>query len=232
MDDIIYTSSSDVLINQFKLEMMKTFEMSDLGELNYFLGLQFKQEPDGIFIKQKNYIENLLQQLNMKNCKLVSTPMGVSVRSQGNSEIEFDDPRKYRGLIGKLLYLTHTRPDICYSLSYLSRYLNCPSTKYFSAAKCVVRYLPGTKELGMWFSRGDEGELEAFLDSDWWGGVHYLIERAPLRCYFGSALVQFHGAQECRRSLPYQQQRRSTLQQLQQLVKWFRSRGFYKNVDM
>lgn len=81
VDDIIYTRSSIALINQFKTQMMENFEMSDLGELNYFLGLEVKQESDGIFIKQKNYIKNLLQKLNMKNCKLVMTPMGVNDRS-------------------------------------------------------------------------------------------------------------------------------------------------------
>lgn len=108
VDDIIYSSSSVALIDQFKSEMMKTFEMSDQGTMSYFLRLKVKQVSNCIFVMQKNYIENLLQELNMKNCKLVMTSMGVNYRFQGTPTIDFTDPRMYRRLIGKLLYLTRS----------------------------------------------------------------------------------------------------------------------------
>lgn len=152
MDDIVYTSSSEALINQFKAEMMRTFDMSDLGELNYFLGLEVIQRSYGIFIRQKRYIEVLLHQLNMTNCKSVLTPMSMNDKAQGLSEDIFSNAKMYRNLVGKVLYLTHSWPDICFSVSYLSRFMNCPSLSHFSAAKRVLRYLAGTKELGLWFS--------------------------------------------------------------------------------
>lgn len=96
----------------------------------------------------------LLHQLNMKNCKPVLTSMGVNARM-------------YQSLLGKLLYLTHIWPDNYFSVSYLSRFMNCSSITHFFAAKRVVRYLAGTKEIGLWFTRGDDGILEAFSDSDW-----------------------------------------------------------------
>lgn len=97
--------------------------------------------------------------------------MGMINKAQGISEEEFSDPMMYRSLVGKLLYLTHSRPDICFPVSYLTRYMSCPSLCHFSAAKRVLRYLAGTKEFGLWFSRGDEGILEAFSDSDWGGSL-------------------------------------------------------------
>lgn len=108
VDDIVYTSSSEALINQFKAEMMRTFDMSDLGELNYFLGLEVIQRSDGIFIRQKRYIEVLLHQLNMTNCKSVLTPMSMNDKAQGLSEDAFSNSMMYRSLVGKLLYLSHS----------------------------------------------------------------------------------------------------------------------------
>lgn len=166
VDDIIYTSSSNSLIKQFKYEMMKTFEMTDLGRMNFFLGLEVNQEADGIFVSQRSYIDSILHQLNMRYYKPAVTPMGVNDKPQENSDDLFVDQRMYRSLIGKLLYLTHTRPDICFSVSYLSRVLNQPSNAHFSAAKRVVRYLAGTRDYGLWFSHGDEGVLEAYSDSN------------------------------------------------------------------
>ncbi|XP_039145628.1 uncharacterized mitochondrial protein AtMg00810-like [Dioscorea cayenensis subsp. rotundata] len=107
--------------------MKETFEMSDLGIMSYFLGLEIMQRPDGIFVKQKNYVENLLHQLNMKQCKSMPTPMGVNDRQRDEDSELFNDLRLYRSLVGKLIYLTHTRPDICYAVNYLSRSMNSPS---------------------------------------------------------------------------------------------------------
>lgn len=80
VDDIVYTSSSPILIEEFKTKMMSTFNMSNLGMMNYFLELEVKKKSDGIFIRQRNYIEDLLHQLNMKQCKPVMTPMAVNER--------------------------------------------------------------------------------------------------------------------------------------------------------
>lgn len=99
----------------------------------------------------------------------MSTPMGVNDRLHNDEAEEFADPRMYKSLVGKLIYLTHTRPNICYPVNYLSRYMNCPSKDHFSTAKRVVRHLVGSVEYGLWFSRGDEGTLEAYSDRDWGG---------------------------------------------------------------
>jgi len=158
VDDIVYTSSSGDLIHQFKAEMKRTFDMSDLGELSFFLGLKVKQLTDGIHVRQKSYIEALLQKLNMKNCKYAQTPM--SVNTQAVEEEGLCDPKLYQSLIGKLIYLTHSRPDICFSVSYLSRFMSCPLNSHLSAAKRILRYLAGTMELGLWFSRNDENLMD------------------------------------------------------------------------
>lgn len=110
VDDIIYTGSSCSLVEEFKQSMMQNFEMSDLGLLHYFLGLEIKQSADGIFISQVNYAANLLKRFHMQNCKVSSTPLNVNEKLQvqdgsGNADITI-----FRSLVGGLIYLTHTRP--------------------------------------------------------------------------------------------------------------------------
>lgn len=170
VDDIVYTSSSPTLLDEFKGEMMRMFNMSDLGLMSFFLGFEVKQSPDGIFICQRSYIEDLLKQLNMKQCKPMMTPMAVNEKFQKSGDELFEDSKLYKSVIGKLLYITYTRPDIVFTVNYLSRFMSQPHKVHFSAVKRVVRYLSGTKDLGLWYSHGDEGILEAFSDSDWGGG--------------------------------------------------------------
>ncbi|XP_039115486.1 uncharacterized protein LOC120250711 [Dioscorea cayenensis subsp. rotundata] len=122
-------------------------------------------------------------------CNPVSTPLAVNEKLEEGDSDKFSDPGTYRSLIRKLLYVTHTRPDIIFPVNYLSRFMNQPSKIQFIATKQVVRYLTGTKKLGLWYSRGDDGELEAFSDSDWGGskvdrkstsGVFFKLGSCPI----------------------------------------------------
>lgn len=171
VDNIIYTSSPCTMLSEFRKEMMNTFKMTDLGLVSHFLGIEVRQFKSGIFIIQKNYIEGILHQMNMTHCKPTSTPMGVNDKLQDDAGELCSDPGNFRSLIGKLIYVTHTRPDICFAVNYLSRFMNQPCKNHFTAAKRVARYLAGTRELGLWYSQEDKGVLEAFSDSDWGGSV-------------------------------------------------------------
>lgn len=162
VDAIIYTSPSPSMISEFKEDMMNTFRMSNLGPFNQFLGLEVKQSLKGIFIGQKNYIESILHQMNMAKCKPSMTPMGVNEKLQDDGSEDCSDPGMFRSLIGRLLYITHTRPNVCFAVNYLSRFMNQPRKSHFIATKRVVRYLAGSRELGLWYSGGDDGDLEVF----------------------------------------------------------------------
>lgn len=105
--------------------------------------------------------------MNMKLCKHIMSPMAVNEKLQDDASETCSDPRLCRSLIGKLLYVTRSWPDICFAVNFLSQFMNQPSKNYFTATKRVVRYLVGTRELGLWYTHGDEGVLEAFSDSDW-----------------------------------------------------------------
>ncbi|XP_019053106.1 PREDICTED: uncharacterized protein LOC109114621 [Nelumbo nucifera] len=126
-DDLICTGNNETMIKEFKENMMKTFEMIDLGLMHYFLGIKINQEEKGIFISQKKYIENLLKKFKMERCKTVATPLVTNERFKKEIDSKKADASIYKSLIGSLLYLTATWPNIMYATSLFSRFMQIPS---------------------------------------------------------------------------------------------------------
>ncbi|XP_047261116.1 secreted RxLR effector protein 161-like [Capsicum annuum] len=167
VDDIIYTSSSNFLVDNFKSQMMNEFEMSDMGLLHYFLGLEVHQTDDGIFLSQRKYDRDL-NKFGMLNCKPAATPMNINEKlQQVNEEEELIDARRFRSLVGGLIYLTHTRPDIAFSVGVVSRFMHQPSKVHYGAAKRILRYIGGTLDFGIWYSRTNNFKLCGYTDSDY-----------------------------------------------------------------
>lgn len=135
VDDIIYIRSSCALIGDLKAIMMKKFEMKDLGALHYFLGLEVMQKDDGIFVSQMKYATDLLKMFNMLNCKVVATPMNLNEKLQAEDSTDITDAKYFRSLIGGLIYLSHTRPDIAFSISVVSRFMQNPTKHHLRVAK-------------------------------------------------------------------------------------------------
>ncbi|CAH9081524.1 unnamed protein product [Cuscuta europaea] len=171
VDDIIYFSSSQYMLESFKRSMKQEFEMTDLGILQYFLGLEIKQGKDGIFLCQKKYAKDLLQRFHMEKCEIARTPMNTNEKLQKNDRTESAYERMYRGLIGGLIYLTHTRTDISFSVSVVSRYMHCPTKQHFGAAKRILKYIAGTLDYGLWYGSVKDFKLRGYTDNDWAGCV-------------------------------------------------------------
>ena len=171
VDDLVFTGSSESLIKTFKEEMMKKYEMSDLGLLHYFLGIEICQNEDGIFISQKKYAKTILKKFGMGGCKSVPTPLVVNEKLQNEDGSKEVDASIYRSLVGSLLYLTATRPDIMYAASLLSRFMHKPTQIQFGTAKRVLRYIQGSINFGIMFERNVVPKLFGFCDSDWGGSV-------------------------------------------------------------
>ncbi|RHN42089.1 putative RNA-directed DNA polymerase [Medicago truncatula] len=169
VDDLIYAGTNHDMVQSFKEAMMKEYEMTDLGLMKYFLGIQVKQTKCEIFITQEKYIHDLLKKFRLESCKPVSTPMALNEKLQLNDGSEKADPKAYRSLVGSLIYLTNTRPDIVHSVSLVSRFMNEPSKLHFAAAKRILRYLQGTKKLGIKYVKEENNELVGYTDSDWAG---------------------------------------------------------------
>jgi hypothetical protein len=171
VDDILITGANDERIEVFKQDMLKEFEMSDLGEMHYFLGMEIKQKKDGIFLDQRRYASNLLQHFKMERSKSVNTPLIVNQKMSKEDGEPLRDATTYRSMVGSLMYLTLTRPDITYATSLLSRFMTSPRTTHLAAAKRVLRYLKGTIDEGLWFKKESPSALQGYVDSDWAGDV-------------------------------------------------------------
>ena len=126
VDDIIFGATNVSLCEEFVKSMHSEFEMSMMGELNFFLGLQIKQLKEGTFINQAKYIRDLLKKFNLEEVKAKNTPMGSSIKLDMDEKGKSVDQTKYRGMIGSLLYLTASRPDIMYIVCLCARFQACP----------------------------------------------------------------------------------------------------------
>ncbi|KAK5795584.1 hypothetical protein PVK06_036853 [Gossypium arboreum] len=171
VDDLLITGCKGELIEDFKKQMLDVFEMTDLGLMTYFLGMKANQNEHGIFISQQAFAQKVLSKFNMSKCKPVSTPVALGEKLSSISEHDRVDEKEYRSLVGCLLYLTATRLDILYAVSFLSRFMHCCNVTHFKAAKRVLRYVKGTLGYGVKFERIEELKLVGYSDSDWAGSV-------------------------------------------------------------
>ena len=147
VDDLLVTGTSLAQILRFKKEMTTKFELSDLGKLTYYLGIEVCQDHRGITLKQDMYARKIMEECGMAACNSVSTPMDVNVKLSRSAEEKSINERDYRRSIGCLRYLLHTRPDLSFSVGILSRYMHDPKQSHGAALKQVMRYLRGTLSL-------------------------------------------------------------------------------------
>ncbi|KAG8472893.1 hypothetical protein CXB51_034862 [Gossypium anomalum] len=169
VDDLLVTGGDEVDLAEFKTKMKQTFEMTDLGLMTYFLGMEVNQAQGGIFLKQESFALKVLTKFSMLNCKPTPTPVVAGVKLSSHEGHEEVCETTYRSLIGCLLYLTATRPDIMFAVSLLSRFMHCCNVQHFQAAKRVLRYIKGTLSHGLLFSKAAELRLKGYTDSDWAG---------------------------------------------------------------
>ncbi|KAK2985140.1 hypothetical protein RJ640_000907 [Escallonia rubra] len=167
VDDLIFTGNCVKMFDDFKKEMAKEFEMTDIGLMSYYLGIEVKQRDDGIFILQEAYAKEVLKRFNMENCNPISIPIEVEKKLSRHVKEGPIDRTLFRSLVGSLRYLTCTRPDILYVVGYISRYMENPTTNHFKVAKRILRYLKGTIDLGIFYPTSGYTKLVGYSDSDW-----------------------------------------------------------------
>lgn len=169
VDDLLVTGNNTRLVEKFKQEMMQVFEMTDLGLMTFFLGMEIKQCKNKVLICQEKYAKEILKKFQMDECKAMSTPMNQKEKLMKEDGADKVDEGYYRSLIGCLMYLTATRPDIMFAVSILSRFMHCASEMHLRAAKRILRYIKGTVDYGVKFEMCQNFKLYGFSDSDWAG---------------------------------------------------------------
>ncbi|GJX08246.1 putative ribonuclease H-like domain-containing protein [Tanacetum coccineum] len=169
VDDIIFGSTKKSMCTEFEECMHKRFQMSSMGELTFFLGLQVKQLPEGIFISQDKYVADILKKFDFLSIRTATTPIESNkplVKDEDGVDV---DVHVYRSMIGSLMYLTASRPDIMFAVCACARFQVTPKASHLNAVKRIFRYLKHQPKLGLWYPRDSPFELEAYSDSDYGG---------------------------------------------------------------
>lgn len=169
VDDLIYASNCESMLEEFKVSMKEEFSMTDLGKMKYFLGVKVIQDELGIFICQKKYAMDTLKKFGMESCNPVKNPIvpGNKLTKEGDGPMV--DSAAFKQLVGSLRYLTATRPDLIYSVNLVSRYMENPTERHMLAAKRILRYVQGTIGFGIQYRHGGEERLVGYVDSDYAG---------------------------------------------------------------
>lgn len=167
VDDMIITGNDTEEMENLRKQLFLDFEMKDLGPLKYFLGIEVLRSNKGIFICQKKYTLDLLTEAGMLECKPVDTPIAVNHKLQIIDGAEEADREQYQRLVGRLNYLSHTRPDIAYAVGVVSQFMHKPHTDHMEAALRIVRYLKGTYGYGLFFGKNGHSRIHGYTDADW-----------------------------------------------------------------
>jgi hypothetical protein len=169
VDDIIFGSTNKSICEEFSRIMIQKFEMSMMGELKYFLGFQVKQLQEGTFISQTKYTQDILTKFGMKDAKPIKTPMGTNGHLDLDTGGKSVDQKVYRSMIGSLLYLCASRPDIMLSVCMCARFQADPKEVHLRVVKRILRYLVRTPKFGLWYPKGSSFDLLGYSDADWAG---------------------------------------------------------------
>jgi murein endopeptidase len=191
IDDIVFGGSSNSIVTRFAEDMSREFEMSMMGEMQFFLGLQIKKSKEGTFVHQAKYTKDIVWKFKMEDSKAMTTPMSTITALDADEEGEHVDQKEYRIMIRSLLYLTATRPDIQFLVCLCARFQASPRTSHRQAVKRVFRYLRHTPDFGLWYPASSSLALHGFSDADF---VRCRLDRKSTSgtCQFlGSSLVSW-----------------------------------------
>ncbi|XP_023634325.1 uncharacterized protein LOC111829467 [Capsella rubella] len=185
VDDIVFGSTCQPLVDQFVKNMTQEFEMSML-----------KQSADGIFVSQSTYANNLVERFGLAKSKEAKVPMSVTDKLSKDEAGEDVDERVYRGMIGSLLYLTTSRPDICLSVGICARYQAKPKKSHLLAVKKIIKYIKGTVNLGIYYTKDTTRSLTGYCDADWAGSLDDRISTSGGCFFMGNNLISWHSKKQ------------------------------------
>ncbi|KAL2253231.1 UNVERIFIED_CONTAM: Retrovirus-related Pol polyprotein from transposon RE2 [Sesamum indicum] len=191
VDDVLLMAPSLDLISQVKVYLDGLFSIKDLGCARYFLGLQIARSAAGTSITQSKYIHDIIRDCGLQSAKPVATPLPSGIKLHSTSGAPLADPERYRRLVGRLLYLCFTRPDISHSVQQLSQFIQTPCQSHWRAVLHLVRYLSSCPDLGLFFPSSNSLQLQAFCDADWGACLDSRCSLTGFAIFLGPALISW-----------------------------------------
>ena len=188
VDDLIITGTSADAIEGFKTQMQELFQMTDLGLLSYYLGIEVKQERGMITVCQSGYAAKILEDAGMSDCNPSLTPMEHRRKVVKNTG-EAVDATRYRSIIGSLRYLVNTRPDIAYAVGVASRFMEAPGKQHWAIIRQILRYVRGTLNYGCTYKAGEGTVLTGFSDSEHAGDLTDRKRTTGLVFFMGPSVI-------------------------------------------
>jgi histone deacetylase 1/2 len=200
VDDIIVVSSSDVAREALLQDLSKEFNLKNLGDLHFFLGIEVQKVNDRHVLNQAKYAQEILTRVNMQHCRASPTPISSLEKFSAyeRSPLGEEDSTSYRSMVGALQYLTVTRPDILYVVNKVCQFLHAPTTVHWTAAKRILRYVKGTPTIGLTFSKVSSWLISAFSDADWARCVDDQRSTRGFAVFIGSNLISRSAKKQAR----------------------------------
>jgi len=191
VDDIIIASNDSAAVSRLTQFLNSQFRLKDLGAAKYFLGLEIARNSTGISVSQRKYTLEILEDSGLLAAKPVAFLMEANLKLSKDTGIPLTDPTQYRRLIGRLIYLTITRPDITYPVQVLSQYMASPRQPHLDAAFRILRYLKKAPGQGIFYSSHSDFKLKAFCDSDWAGCLDTRRSTTGFCIFLGASLISW-----------------------------------------
>ncbi|KAL2247811.1 UNVERIFIED_CONTAM: Retrovirus-related Pol polyprotein from transposon RE2 [Sesamum indicum] len=191
VDDVLLMAPSLDLISQVKVYLYGLFSIKDLGCARYFLGLQIARSAAGTSITQSKYIHDIIRDYGLQSAKPVATPLPSGIKLHSTSGAPLADPERYRRLVGRLLYLCFTRPDISHSVQQLSQFIQTPCQSHWRAVLHLVRYLSSCPDLGLFFPSSNSLQLQVFCDADWGACLDSRCSLTGFAIFLGPSLISW-----------------------------------------
>jgi len=171
VDDIVFGGMSNKMVQHFVQQMQSEFEMSLIGGLTYFLGLQVKQMEDTIFISHNKYVKNIMKKFGLDNGDHKRTPAATHLKLTKDESGISVDQSMYRSMVATLLYLTASRPDITFVVGVCARYQAEPKMSHLTQVKRILKYINNTSDYGILYSYSENSKLMSYGDVDWAGSA-------------------------------------------------------------
>ena len=197
VDDLVITGTEEAEVEAFKAQMKATFQMSDLGLLCFYLGIEVQQDDAGITLRQASYAKHIVELGGMTGCNPAHTPMEERLKLSRYSEAEEVDATQYRRIVGSLRYLVHTRPDLAFAVGYVSRFMERPTVEHQQAIKRILRYIAGTQDYGLRYARRPgSANLVGYCDSDLAGDIDTSKSTSGTMFVLGDCLVSWQSVKQ------------------------------------